>query len=157
MEGSTEESQLLTVTFPSLALFHSKCASSEHLQAAQQPTDCGGGGDCCPHSEAPLFGNGGLSRGPLSNTGTHLRAVGCLAIALGKRGWISVPRVMVGLLLVAAVQRVFAEALMGHTLNYTHGSAFRPGTQTSSPMPGSGCSRWARGLLIMLMERMQEN
>lgn len=67
------------------------------------------------------------------------------------------PRVMVGLLLVAAVQRVFAEALMGHTLNNTHGSVFRPGTQTSSPMLGSGCSRWARGLLIMLMERMQEN
>lgn len=38
----------------------------------------------------------GLSKGPLSNAGTHLRVVGCLAVALRKWGWISVPRAALG-------------------------------------------------------------
>lgn len=59
MEGSTEESQLLTVTFPSLALFHSKCASSEHLQAAQQHKDCGGGTTAAHIQKLHSLGMGG--------------------------------------------------------------------------------------------------
>lgn len=67
MEGSTEESQLLTVTFPSLALFHSKCASSEHLQAAQQPTDCGGGGLLPTFRSSTLWEWGAEQRSPLQH------------------------------------------------------------------------------------------